>query len=70
MEKHTASETLELIIAYLLEYLEELNATDKVCNDFIYGEKTAYIECLEMLQNWECAEKVGLNFDIEARFPL
>lgn len=70
MIKRTARGTLELIITTLMECLEELYKTDCRCNDFIYGEKTAYIECLELIQHWEDAEKNGLNFNIEARFPL
>ena len=71
MQKKTANELLIFLISILTAYLEELassSASDK--NQFCYGEKTAYIECLEWLQKWEFAEANGLDFDVENRFPL
>ena len=71
MQKKTANELLIFLISLLISYLEELSfssALDK--NQFCYGEKTAYTECLEWLQEWEFAEIHGLDFDIENRFPL
>ena len=37
---------------------------------FTYGEKTAYAECLEIIQLWEESESNGLDYEIEERFPL
>ena len=71
MQKKNANELLVSLISLLTSYLEELSfssATDK--DLFCYGEKTAYTECLELLQQWEFAEKNGLDFDVEQRFPL
>ena len=68
--KYTARKTLEFMIKLLLAYLEELSTADSLYDDFIYGEKIAFIECLELIQHWEGAEKNGLNFNIEARFPI
>ena len=66
-----AKEVLEYMAERLLEYLQELRDTkpdDADC--FGYGERTAYTECLEMIQLWENAKQVGLDFAIEKRFPL
>ena len=61
-------EILIYLIATLLFYLEELEGTD--FNSFIYGEKTAFVECLEILQYWEESATHGLNFDIESKYPI
>ena len=66
-----AKEVLAHMAERLLEYVEELKDTkpdDADC--FGYGERTAYTECLEMIQLWENAKQVGLDFAIEKRFPL
>lgn len=52
-----------------LKELQEIKSDDE--NQFAYGEKTAYAECLEWIQAvWDEANKNGLNFDIEKVFPL
>ena len=66
-----AKEVLEHMAERLLEYLEELRDTkldDADC--FGYGERTAYTECLEMVQLWENAKQAGLDFEIEKKYPL
>lgn len=71
MQKKTADEILILLISMLITYLEELASSTALDEDqFCYGEKTAYTECLEWLQEWEFAEIFGLDFEVEARFPL
>ena len=64
--------TAEEILAYLIELLEdslnELNGLE--ADRFFLGEKYAYVECLEIIQNWSEARKRGLDYDIESRFPL
>ena len=71
MQKKTANELLNFLISLLTVYLEELSSASALDADqFCYGEKTAYAECLELLQQWECAEANGLDFDVENRFPL
>lgn len=71
MPKKTATELLNYIISTLIFYLEELSSSSSADSDgFCYGEKTAYVECLEWLQQWEYAERCGLNFNVEKRFPL
>lgn len=68
--KKSAEEVLEYMINILMLYLEELSGAEKANAPFLYGEKTAYTECLEWAQEWEGAESNGLNFDIEQRYPL
>ena len=64
-------ETLIYLIDLLLFYLEELkDEKDIPSQQFTYGEKTAYTECLEVLQLWKHSHEHGLDFDIEAKFPL
>ncbi len=65
--------TAEKVLVYLknlLEFnLDELYDCGKT-NEFIYGEKTAYVECLEIVQQWECAEDIGLDYEVEKKYPL
>lgn len=56
------------MLAVLEVNLRELSGLEK--NAFAFGEKTAYVECLEMIQSWEYAHGAGLNYDIEKRFPI
>ena len=66
-----AEEILKKLIALLLLYLEELSEYKDVKEQqFEYGEKIAYTECLECIQLWKHAKKYGLDFDIEKRYPL
>ena len=66
-----AKEILIYMTETLLFYLDELSAyVDDKVNQFVYGEKTAYTECLAMIQLWEEAQEHGLNFEIESKFPL
>lgn len=68
--KRSAKEVLEYMTNILLTYLEELSDVESSDDPFLYGEKTAYIECLEWVQVWDEAEKNGLGFQVEARYPL
>ncbi len=71
MKSFTAEETLEYLIELFVYYLEELKeANEYNKNPFIHGEKTAYVECLEIIQRWDKASTKGLGFDIEKRFPI
>ena len=66
-----AKKVLEHMAERLLEYLEELKNTQSNDSDcFGYGERTAYTECLEMIQLWKNAKQIGLDFEIEKRFSL
>ncbi len=64
----TAEEVLEYMKELLEVYLAELNGYEE--NAFAYGEKTAYVECLEVIQLWEKAQTFGLDYDIEQRYPI
>ena len=67
-----AEETLIMLISLLIFFLEEelADVSDSPDRQFAYGEKTAYVECLEFLAEWEKASDYGLDFDVEKRFPL
>lgn len=63
-----AKEVLIYLTETLLVYLDELSAA--YIDPFTYGEKTAYVECLEIVQLWEEAKAHGLDFDIESIYPV
>lgn len=68
--KRSAKEVLEYMASVLLVYLEELSEVGSSDDPFLYGEKTAYTECLEWVLIWDEAEKNGLDFHVETRYPL
>lgn len=71
MKKRSAKEILKMMIERLTLYLDELaECRDRESEQFEYGEKTAYTECLEWIVFWTHAEKYGLDFDVESRYPL
>lgn len=71
MKTQKADDVLIYMIDILSLYLEELSdVSNNPSMQFCYGEKTAYTECLEMLQHWEKAKENGLYFDIEKKYPL
>lgn len=71
MYKKNAEELLETMINVLIMYIEELFEFKNVAGEqFQYGERVAYTECLEWLQEWKYAEINGLDFDVETRYPL
>ena len=48
MKQKTAEQTLNYTIALLIQYLTELSeVSDTPEQQFVYGEKTAYTECLD-----------------------
>lgn len=67
MEK-SAEEVLKYLISHIELCIEELYGA--VENDFIYGEKTAYVECLEIIQTWSKAKSCSLDYNIEEKYPL
>ena len=68
---YSAEEVLILLKDVLLRYLEELKDARMAGEDsFVYGEQTAYTECLEFIRLWERAAEHGLDFEIEERYPL
>ncbi len=71
MDGRNSEEVLKMMIEILLLRVEELfEFTDKEGEQFEYGERLAYTECLEWLQAWKYAKDNGLDFDIEKRYPL
>ncbi|MBE5737875.1 MAG: hypothetical protein E7348_05685 [Clostridiales bacterium] len=71
MKKLKAKEVLELMISVLLRYLEEMKEFQDIDSEqFEYGERVAYVECLEYVQLWERSKEYGLDFDIEKKYPL
>lgn len=63
-----AEEILIYIIDLFTYYLDELNKLKR--NNFVHGEMTAYVEALELLQNWDKAKANGLNFKIEDKYKV
>ncbi len=71
MNGRNAEEVLEMMIEILLMYIDGLsNYKDVDGEQFEYGERLAYTECLEWIQEWKYAKQNGLDFDIEERYPL
>ena len=58
------------MIEVLISNLNELDTPSDGDEQFICGERTAYVECLEILQTWKYAKKHRLDFNVEQRFPL
>ena len=72
MPEYNAVQTISLVCNSLRERLDKLNEAGKNGeldkDSFAYGEKTAYVECLEMIQaTWE---KCVVPDDIEGDYPL
>ena len=66
-----ADQLFKAIVVRLLAYLKDLkDCRDAKLTPFECGEKLAYTECLEMIQFYEKAKELGLDFNIEERFPL
>lgn len=66
-----AEKLMKKLIDILLTNLEELKSyIDKEGEQFEYGEKCAYIECLEYVKLWNKADDNGLDFEIEERYPI
>ena len=71
IEKKSSDDLLKFMIEMLLVYIEaRFPYKDVEGEQFQYGERVAYTECLEWLQKWEYAEINELDFDIEQRYPL
>lgn len=71
MTQKNASEILRNLIDVLILSLTDLKDVQDTPNEqFAYGEKTAYVECLEIIQQWELAEINGIDFNVEKKFPL
>ena len=64
----TAEGVLKALIESIEYTLEELNGTES--DPFCLGQRYAYVECLEIIQQWEKAASAGLDYVVEDRFPL
>ena len=63
-------QTLKALIRTIHLNLQELTETKNVPNDFCFGQIYAYVECLEILQLCPSFRNLGLDYDIEKKFPL
>ncbi len=63
-------QTIKALIRTIHLNLQELTKTKSVPNDFCLGQIYAYVECLEILQLCPSFSNLGLNYDIEKKFPL
>ena len=63
-------QTLKPLIRTIHLNLQELTETKSVPNDFCLGQIYAYVECLEILQLCPSFCNLGLDYDIEKKFPL
>ena len=71
MRKRNAEEVLVFMIERLLGYIEELKEyQDEAGEQFEYGERVAYTECIEWIESWEKSKERGLNFNIEEKYPI
>lgn len=60
---------LSLLVDHILSSLDELKSGNSG-DDFILGQKYAYIECLELLQYLSAPFALRVDFDIENKYPL
>lgn len=63
-------QTLKALIRTIHLNLQELTKTKNTPNDFCLGQIYAYVECLEILQLCPSFRNLGLDYDIEKKFPL
>ena len=72
MQKFPAEEILVMMMDCLISNLEESLEAEQEGDftEFANGARNAYVEMMEMLQQWEKAEEYGLSWDVEGRFPV
>ena len=63
-----SDDTIIYLIKLSTEYLDEINECEP--NEFTRGEKTAYVEILEVLQGWKGAKAHGLDYNIEDKYKI
>lgn len=69
--KRKSDDLLSYMINLLQQYMNDLSdVKDTPMDQFAYGEKTAYTECLEILATWEKAKIYNLEENIEELYPL
>lgn len=69
LSDESAEYTLAQMISEICEKLDDLKYASPNDN-YISGLKTAYVECLEIIQLWEKSKQFGLNFHIETMYPI
>lgn len=62
-------QTIQLLIDSIQNALDDLTSADEI-NEFQRGQLYAYVECLEILQLYPKSSKLGIDYDIETKFPL
>ena len=55
------------LIELFTQNLVELSQLKKQ-SDFVVGESTAYVDCLENIQLWDKANNYGLTYNIAKKF--
>ncbi len=65
-----AKQTIRQLTHILIDHLNELYKCDSSQkNAFVEGEKTAFVECLEIIQHFDSSTP-ELSFNIEEVYPL
>lgn len=73
MDKCDSKQTLDMLICLLLDRLDDLNEPldDNDDPKFILGSKTAYVECLEIIQTfWKDSSMSPIPANIERTYPV
>ena len=73
MQKYSGEQTLARLVELLLEFLDEINEPiESYSNaDFVLGRKTAYVECLEIIQDiWINGNAHGIPENIEKIYTV
>lgn len=70
MKDYDPEQSLNVCGNMIMERLNELDLPNEADDniDFIFGEKTAYVECLEMIK--ELFPSCNLPDDIERLYPI
>lgn len=60
----------EYALSQMIHEIER--AADKLGDkdDYVLGQKTAYVEVLEILQRWDKSSLYGLDYNIEIKYPI
>lgn len=60
----------DVLIYIIHELCCRLDKLRKIKISYVNGLKTAYVECLEVIRTWNESALYGINFDIEALYPI
>lgn len=67
---HNFLSSEDLLVDMIGEIRSRLDKLGNIDDKYNLGLKTAYVECLEIIQLWNKACPFGLNFDIETVYPI